>query len=116
MDPRPGPDLLLLERSHELSLWLLERTVRFPRRLRPSLTTRLEEAALDLEVAAARIRVRRERAALFERADDALDRLRLLGRLAHDLRALSTPQYEELARRAGEAGRLLGGLVRRAGP
>ncbi len=46
-------------------------------------------------------------------ANDKLNRLRVLLRLAHELKVLAHDPYREAAERMAEAGRLLGGWLRR---
>jgi len=50
-----------------------------------------------------------EKQARLAGASEALDRLRLLLRMAFDLRCLSPARYEELSRMEREVGRMLGG-------
>jgi hypothetical protein len=45
-------------------------------------------------------------------ANEALNRLRILIRLAHEIRLLSNGQYGEAAVRFDEAGRMLGGWMK----
>ena len=54
----------------------------------------------------------RRRARLLDRVNLDLDRLRLLLRLAKDLRYLDRRRYEHAARRLDEVGRLVGGWKR----
>ncbi len=109
MDEKPSPDLLLLERCYEWNLWLFQKTTRFPKHFRSSLTQRIEAQALDLLGGVNRARFLRERRREIQMADEALDQLRILMRLAHQLGALSTSAYEEGAARLSELGRMLGG-------
>jgi len=46
--PRPGPDLRLFEEWMGTTKWLLERTARFPKRVRSSISNRLENLALGI--------------------------------------------------------------------
>ena len=49
------------------------------------------------------------KAVALTRGSQALDALRLLVRMAHDLEHLPTKRYEELSSMMGEVGRMLGG-------
>ena len=111
-----GPShLVVFERWMETTTWLFERTARFPKRLRHSLTQRIEQTAVllleDLTTAA----YRSEKARILQRADERLGKLRVLARLAHELGVLSHGHYEEAARRLSETGRMVGGWRRAAG-
>jgi hypothetical protein len=57
---------------------------------------------------------RRQRATLLAEANDVLNRLRVLLRLAHELKLLSGGQYENVSARVSEAGRMLGAWMRPA--
>lgn len=104
--------LVLFERWMDTTRWLMERTSRFPRPVRHSLTNRIENSALaileDLTTAAYRKHPER----ILRSADERLNRLRVLLRLAHELGHLAPGHYEEAAQRLAEAGRMLGGWRR----
>lgn len=113
--PRPGPDLRLFEDWMDTTKWILDRTARFPKRLRSSLSTRVESLAIGIleDVTTAAYRGRKKR--LLQRADERLSRLRVLLRLGHEHQILSHGQYEEAAVRLDSAGRMLGAWLRRQG-
>ena len=110
-EPRRAPDeLLVLQRAEELAAWLLERSCRWPKRLRFVLTQRIENHALDLVemLVQARYEPRRRRATLTE-ANLRLERVRFLLRIAR-AGGTSTPRvHEGLVRRVDEIGRMLHG-------
>jgi hypothetical protein len=110
--PRPGPDLVLFEQWMETTKWLLDRTERFPKRLRHSLSTRTENLALGILEDVTTAAYRKNRKGLLSRTDEKMGRLKVLMRLAHELRLLSHNQYEEIATRLSEAGRMLGGWIK----
>jgi hypothetical protein len=93
--------------------WLLQKTHRWPRHLRQTLTQRVEAIcleALELITAAAYTRQRR---ALLADLDDRLNRLRVLLRLAHELAVLPHGHYLDAIARLAEAGRMLGAWRKR---
>lgn len=96
----------------ETSQWLLERTARFPKRLRHTLTERIELLAIDLLEEITSAAYQKSKTATLRRANDRLNRLRVLIRLAHEMGVLSHGHYEEAVKRVAEAGRLLGGWLR----
>ena len=111
-----GPQgAILFEKWMDTTTWLMRRSQRWPKSLRASLTQRVENLALamleDLTTAAFN-KARRERA--LRSADERLNRLRVLVRLARELEVLGPAAYEEGSARLGEAGRLIGGWRRRA--
>lgn len=103
------PDSPIFARCHDLTLWVLQATVRYPRHYRAALGKATQEAALRLQrelVAAAR---RREKRQALQAADEALHELRLLLRQGRELNLLTGGQHEHVARMVDEVGRLLGG-------
>jgi len=103
-------------KTHELLLWLIPRTLRFPREQRFVLVRRLQDTALDLQeklLEAALSRGRTQRSALYK-ADVILAQLRYHLRLAQELALLSERQYAHAARLVTEIGRLLGAWRKKA--
>ncbi len=96
-------------KTGELALWVFQQTPAFPRRLRHSLTDRIERSVLRFQaqlVRAVRDPVGSGRS--LSRADATLDHLRFLFRLAKDLQVASLKSYAGFSERVMEVGRLLG--------
>lgn len=104
--------LILFERWMDNTKWILERTARFPARLRHTLTSRVENITLEILEGVTTAAYTKNRTAVLAKINDGLNRLRVLMRLSHELRVLSDGQYEEAARRMDEAGRILGGWMK----
>ena len=106
-----SPTMPIFSRTFDLLAWLLPATNHFPRAHRHSLTQRLLDAAFDLrerlEEAHLRRGVQRQRSLL--NADEALARVRVYLRLAHQLTWLSQGQYQHVSSMVVEVGKLLGG-------
>ncbi len=113
-EPRKaGPgDLRLFEEWMETTRWLMERTARFPKRLRHSLTERIENLALGILEDVTSAAYCSSKMGKLRSADDRLNRLRVMVRLGHEMKLLSHRQYEEAAERLDNAGRLLGAWIR----
>ena len=99
----------------ETSKWLMQRTHRWPRPLRHTLTDRVENLTLGILEDITTAAYHQDRDAALMAANDRLNRLRVLLRLAHELEALSHGHYEEASRRLSESGRLLGAWMQRRG-
>ena len=109
----PMPDrLILFERWMGTTKWMLERTARFPKRFRHSLTNHVENTTLEILEGVTTAAYSKNRTAVLSKVNDGLNRLRVLARLSHELRLWSDGQYEEAARRMDEAGRILGGWMK----
>jgi 23S rRNA-intervening sequence protein len=106
-------DSPLFGKLHDLLLWLLPLTLKFPRAHRFVLAQQMQQQAFALQshlMHAARLK---PAAPWLERADVALSQLRSLARLAHELGLITPAQYEHLARLTTEVGRLLGAWIKR---
>jgi len=107
---RPAPDqLVAISKGYDLVRELMAAVANYPRSHRFVLGDRTLGTVYDVLDLLVEARFAREKRALLDRANVLLERLRLQLRLAHDERLLSTGRYEDLARRADEVGRLVGG-------
>jgi hypothetical protein len=91
---------------------ILSRAEAFPRNARFSLGSRVADAGMDVMEGIVRAIYTRDRGPILAEVNMKLEWLRVLFRIAHDRRYLSTKQYEDLARRIDEAGRMVGGWSR----
>ena len=107
-------NMVVLTRSFDFLDWLLPITNHFPRAQRHTFTRRLLDAAFDLREWLEEANHRRGRARLerLERADEALERVRIYLRLAARWGWLSGGQYRHVAAMVAEIGRLLGGWIK----
>ena len=103
----------LFVKSHQLLVWLLQHTARFPKSERFRMAKRVDDSAFrfyDL-IARATKSGEKRRSVLLE-ADLELDRLRLNVRLCVELTLLNNAQYEYAAAALVEIGKLLGGWIK----
>ncbi len=107
----PG-DLILFEKWMDTTKWLFQRTERFPKRLRHSLTDRIDLLSLGILEDVTGAAYRKDPRPDLAQANDKLNRLRVVLRLAHEMAVLPHDHYREGAQRLAEAGRLLGGWIR----
>lgn len=101
-------------KTHDLLLWLLQHTARFPKSERFRMAKRVDDSAFrffDL-IARATKSGNKQRNVLLE-ADLELDRLRLNVRLCLELNLLNPAQYEHAAGQLVEIGKLLGGWLKK---
>jgi four helix bundle protein len=104
----------LFSRTHDLILWLIPQTQKFPRAHRFGLSERVQASALDFQeliIAAGKTRGA-DRRAWLEKADLRLAQLRHWMRVCQELALLSLGQYEHAARMLDECGRLLGAWLK----
>lgn len=108
------PHFVALERWEVFVPWLFRHTANWPRRLRVSLTQRVEGLALQIldDLVTAR-HERRRRVAILKAIDLRLQRLRHLLRVAVALQGCSKATREKALGGIDEVGRMLGGWRRR---
>ncbi len=108
------PDTPLFVKTHDMVLWLLQRTQRFPKHLRHSYTNRLESLAFEFEESLVLANQERgqERLQWLRRADGRLVCLRTLLRYAYDLELLGSSQIRFAAEQFDQLGRLLGAWLK----
>jgi hypothetical protein len=111
----PDKSLPIIDLAYRLVIEINRTVGEFPGNQRRGLGRRSEAAAFALleALVADRYRGGAEKQSPLASASLALDRLRLLIRMAFDLHGLSPARYEELARMEREIGRMLGGWQKR---
>lgn len=102
------PELRVLMAWTEFLEWLLMTTDKFPKKVRFTLSSRIDNLALDLVEYLVEAQFTRERKAPIRKANLTLDKLRILLRIAHNLTFLPHKQYEYANRQIDEVGRMLG--------
>ena len=106
------PDSPIFVRTYDLLLWLVPRTLKFPRQYRFNLAHRIQDTTHVLQrdlLEAALAGDPQQEKAMLQRADVELSQLRLNVRLSHDLKLLDRKGYKHAALMLAEIGRLLGG-------
>lgn len=99
-------------RLYDFTLWLLQRTNRFPKNWRVTLGDRMDNLVVDMLVQANRASYRAEKSDILMGLSDNLDELKLLIRICHDLDCLKTNQYKYASKETGDIGKQLGGWIK----
>lgn len=116
MPPAEGqPELPLFVHWVDFLGWLLPATGKFPKSVRFTFSSRIDNLALDVLEDVIEARYSRGKAEILRRANMRLEKLRVLLRICHGQRYLATNGYEHAARRIDEAGRMLGGWLKQQG-
>jgi hypothetical protein len=105
----------LFVKTHDLILWLIPATEKFPKSQRFVLAKRLQDAVLDFYaclIEARKVSVA-QRGTVLLRADVELEKLRLSLRLCRELKLLGPDQYAHASRAVVEVGKLLGAWRKR---
>jgi 23S rRNA-intervening sequence protein len=103
---RTGP---AVEAHQQFILWLVPTVEKFPRSQKFLLGDRIQSTALDVLEALIEATYTRDRRGHLARANLGLEKLRVLLRLAAELRYVNLRRYEYAARSLDAIGRLVGG-------
>jgi hypothetical protein len=106
-------DYPLFEHWYRSTDWLLDRCEQMPRNVRFTLSSRIAELALDTLDLITQAIYAREKRPLLQRINLNLERLRILLRLCHDRRLISTAQLEFAAEAVRTAGAMCGGWLKK---
>jgi hypothetical protein len=108
----------LFVRTYDFILWMIPRTMSFPRSQRFILTKRLQDSVLDFyeAIIEAALCPARRRPAQLRVADFELIKVRKYLRLARDLDWLKPRQYQFASAQVTEIGNLLGSWIKKATP
>jgi len=101
-----------LEHMQRFLLWLVPTVEKFPRSQKFTLGDRIQTTALDVLERLIEATYTKARAKSLNAANLGIEKLRILFRLAADLRVLDLRRYEHAARSLDEVGRLVGGWIR----
>ena len=111
-----SPQSPIFVTTYELLRWLVSKMTKFPREHRFGLATKIAETAYRFQhrlLQAVKEPEARRRVAFLRAADVDLAELRTLLRLSLDLGLLRAGSYGHIAALADEAGRLLGGWMKK---
>ena len=107
--PSPPTTPVALDKAYALTLWLIAKTGAMPRAHRFTLGDRIYSQSLDLVTALTQATFSRDKSRALETAGDHVNSLRILLRLAKDIRLLSFDSYTYATGLLDEIGRMIGG-------
>ena len=91
---------------------ILSRTEKFPKRIRFTLSSRIDLLAIEILEKIVEARYAKDKSTALLQASLSLEKLRVLVRITHEDRHLDFKGYEYISRNINEAGRMLGGWIR----
>lgn len=111
-EPARHEDLPVFVRWTAFVEWLLPTTGKFPKRVRFTLSDRIDNLALDVVEDLVEARYSRRKTEILKRINLKLERLRVLLRLCHEMQYLSHRSYEFAMRSLEEVGQMVGGWIK----
>ena len=116
MDPpptsNPVPGAIVVGKTDDLVLWIVQKVEKFPKSYRFSVGQRLIDTGLDLLLLLVEAAYRKDKREALRTAGTRTNALRYLLRLAHDLKLLSPSAHAFAAEHLDEVGRMVGGWER----
>jgi len=106
-------DLIIFQKTYDLILWIFPMINRFPKKQRFVLGQQIENELLEIIKDIILANNERNKTEILKRISVRLDTLRILIRLAKDLKFLSIKQYENAAVKMNEIGKLLSGWMKK---
>ncbi len=103
----PEPPLFVL--WYDFSKWLLNKTEKFPKKVRFTFSNRIDNTALDIIEGIIEARYSRKKEDTLRRIDLKMEKLQVLLRMCRDMEYLDNKGYEFASRQINEAGKMVGG-------
>lgn len=94
---------------------LLSRTEKFPKRVRFTFSTRIDNLALDILEKIVEAQYSKQKQSILKSINLQLEKLRVLLRISHQMGYLDNRGYEHTAKLIREAGSMVGGWTRQQG-
>lgn len=106
-------DLIIFQKVYDLILWLYPTINKFPKTQRFVFGQQIENTVLEILKGIIQANQERNKTPYLKQVSIDLDKLRILVRLAKDLRFISVRQYKLASEKINEIGKLLTGWMRR---
>lgn len=103
----PDPPLFVL--WYDFTKWLLGKTGKFPKNIRFSFSSRIDNLSLDIIEGIIEARYSRKKSDTLRRIDLCMEKLRVLLRMCNELKYLDHNGYEYASKKINEAGKMVGG-------
>ena len=104
--------LVLYQKVYDFLLYIYPTIGRYPKFEKFTLQTQTKNCVVDLQRCIIKANNSGTKKSHLYEADALLEELKMLIRLAHDLRYIPPKQYETISKKMSEIGRLLGGLIK----
>lgn len=105
-------ELPIFVRWYKFVGWLFETTEKFPKSVRFTLSSRLNNFALDVLERIIEAAYSKNKSELLKRANMDVEKMRVLFRLSHDQRYINAQSYKYAVEQLYESGRMLGGWIK----
>ena len=108
-------DLPIFVKWMEFLKWFLPVLEKFPKRTRFTITNRMENISLDILELLIEARYSKDKRTSLKKVNLYLEKIRILFRLSHETKLVSTKTYNHASKSINEVGMMLGGWLRQQG-
>ena len=108
-------DLPIFVKWLEFLKWFLPTLEKFPKKARFTITNRIENMALDIVELLIEARYLKEKKSLLRKVNLYLEKIRILLRISHEAKMISTKAYNFASKSINEVGAMLGGWLKQQG-
>ena len=109
---RKNEELSLFVKWLEFLKWFLPTLEKFPKKSRFTITNRIENMALDIVEFLIEAKYQREKRVVLKKVNLSLEKMRVLLRISHDAKLISTKSYNFATKSINEVGMMLGGWLK----
>lgn len=105
-------ELTIFMKWYELLKWTLNTTEKFPKKVRFTFSGRIDNLGLDVLEGIVEARYSKNKKEILKKINLDLEKMRILMRMCHDMKYISTRGYEHFSRSIDEVGRMNGGWLK----
>ena len=92
--------------------WILNTTQKFPKRVRFTFSSRIDNLALDVLEGIIEAKYTKHKGHILKKCNLNLEKLRVLFRFCHDFQFISHKEYEHISKDLNASGNMLGGWIK----
>lgn len=111
-DPNKNKELPIFVKWLEFLKWLLPTLEKFPKKSRFTITNRIENMALDIVELLIEAKYSKEKRPILRKINLHLEKIRILLRISHEIKLISTKSYNFAGKGINDVGIMLGGWLK----
>lgn len=111
-NPNKNKELPIFVKWLEFLKWLLPTLEKFPKKSRFTITNRIENMALDIVELLIEAKYSKEKRPILRKINLYLEKIRILLRISHEIKHISTKSYNFASKGINDVGIMLGGWIK----
>lgn len=106
-------DFPLLKKWYEITSWIMDTCEKYPKSVRFTFSDRIINTSMDILDGLTTAIYEKNRAHILAKVNTYMEKIRIYMRLSMDKRYISIKQHEFISKEINEAGKMLGGWIKR---